>query len=77
MTTGRPLVHLCTGHPCRSQMAEGFAHHLVGDRWEVASAGIKPSVVNPLAVAVMAEVKDGISRHASKRTIRRCSGAWP
>ena len=62
-----PLVYfLCTGNSCRSQMAEGFARHLAGDRWEVASAGIEPSVVNPLAVAVMAEVGIDISRQVSK-----------
>ena len=63
----KPLVYfLCTGNSCRSQMAEGFARHLAGDRWEVASAGIEPSVVNPLAVAVMAEAGIDISRHVSK-----------
>ena len=62
-----PLVYfLCTGNSCRSQMAEGFARHLAGDRWKVASAGIEPSVVNPLAVAVMAEVGIDISRQVSK-----------
>ncbi len=63
----KPLVYfLCTGNSCRSQMAEGFARQLAGDRWEVASAGIEPSVVHPRAIAVMAEVGIDISRHASK-----------
>lgn len=63
----KPLVYfLCTGNSCRSQMAEGFARQLAGDRWEVASAGIEPSVVHPRAIAVMAEVGIDISRHTSK-----------
>lgn len=63
----KPLVYfLCTGNSCRSQMAEGFARQLAGDRWEVASAGIEPSTVHPRAIAVMAEVGIDISRHVSK-----------
>ncbi len=67
MLMPKPLVYfLCTGNSCRSQMAEGFARHLAGDRWEVASAGIEPSGVNPLAIAVMAEAGIDISRQVSK-----------
>jgi arsenate reductase len=63
----KPLVYfLCTGNSCRSQMAEGFARQLLGDRWEVASAGLAPRPVDPRAVAVMAEVGVDISRQASK-----------
>jgi arsenate reductase len=63
----KPLIYfLCTHNSCRSQMAEGFARHLAGDRWEVASAGTEPSVVHPLAVAVMEEAGVDISRQVSK-----------
>jgi arsenate reductase len=52
----RVLV-LCTGNACRSQMAEGWINHLLGDAWEVRSAGTAPaSRVHPLAVRAMAEV---------------------
>ena len=65
MAKKRVLI-LCTGNSCRSQMAEGFLRHLGGDRFEVFSAGIKPTEVNPLAIKVMAEVGIDISSHRSK-----------
>ena len=65
MAKKRVLI-LCTGNSCRSQMAEGFLRHLGGDRFEVFSAGIKPTEVNPLAIKVMAEVSIDISSHRSK-----------
>lgn len=65
MAKKRVLV-LCTGNSCRSQMAEGFLRHFGDDRFEVFSAGIKPTQVNPLAIKVMAEVKIDISSHRSK-----------
>jgi arsenate reductase len=47
-------------------MAEGFLRHQASDRFEVASAGINPTVVNPLAIAVMREVGIDISGQQSK-----------
>lgn len=60
------VLFLCTGNSCRSQMAEGFLRHMAGDTFEVFSAGVKPTQVNPLAVKVMAEVGIDISKHRSK-----------
>jgi protein-tyrosine-phosphatase len=60
------VLFLCSGNSARSQMAEGFLRHLGGDRFEVTSAGINPSQVNPLAIAVMREVGIDISSHHSK-----------
>lgn len=34
---------LCTGNSCRSQMAEGWARHLLGDQIEPYSACVKPA----------------------------------
>ncbi|QGP93304.1 Arsenate reductase [Neomoorella glycerini] len=59
------ILFLCTGNSCRSQMAEGFARALGGDKVEVYSAGIEPAGLNPRAVAVMAEAGIDISRQAS------------
>jgi len=60
------ILVLCTGNSCRSQMAEGYLRHLAGDRFEVASAGLEPSVVNPNAIHVMQEDGVDISSHSSK-----------
>jgi arsenate reductase len=47
-------------------MAEGLCRALLGDRFEVASAGIERHGLNPDAVAVMAEIGIDISHHRSK-----------
>ncbi|MDD5691981.1 MAG: arsenate reductase ArsC [Candidatus Omnitrophica bacterium] len=60
------VLFLCTGNSCRSQMAEGFLRHMAGDKFEVFSAGVKPTQVNPLAIKVMAETGVDISKHRSK-----------
>ena len=60
------VLFLCTGNSCRSQMAEGWARHLKGDRINAYSAGIETHGLNPHAVAVMAEAGVDISGHRSK-----------
>jgi len=60
------ILFLCTGNSCRSQMAEGWARHLKGDRIEPYSAGIETHGLNPNAVRVMAEAGVDISHHRSK-----------
>jgi hypothetical protein len=61
------VIILCTGNSCRSQMAEAFWRKYAGDRWEVVSAGTKPSgKVSPLAVQAMAEKGIDISQQQSK-----------
>lgn len=47
-------------------MAEGFLRHMAGNRFEVFSAGVKPTQVNPLAIKVMAETGIDISKHRAK-----------
>jgi arsenate reductase len=66
MAQKKRVLFLCTGNSCRSQMAEGFLRHMAGDRFEVYSAGVKPTQVNPLAIKVMLEVGVDISKHRSK-----------
>lgn len=63
------VLFLCTGNSCRSQMAEGFLRHMASDKFEVFSAGVKPTQVNPLAIKVMAEVGIDISKHRSKSAV--------
>ena len=66
--TRRRVLILCTGNSCRSQMAEGWVNHLLGDRWEAHSAGTRPAdAVHPLAVRAMAEVGVDISAARPKR----------
>ena len=60
------IYFLCTGNSCRSQMAEGWARHLGGERIEVQSAGVEAHGLNPRAVQVMREVGVDISHHRSK-----------
>jgi len=67
--TGQPklrVLFLCTGNSCRSQMAEGWARALKGDRLEAFSAGIETHGLNPRAIQVMAEAGVDISGHKSK-----------
>jgi arsenate reductase len=66
MPDKKRVLILCTGNSARSQMAEGLLRHDAGDRFEVFSAGTKPSRVRPEAVAVMRELGIDISDHRSK-----------
>lgn len=59
------ILFLCTGNSCRSQMAEGWARALGGDRFAVQSAGIEAHGKNPRAIAVMAEAGLDISGQES------------
>jgi arsenate reductase len=67
------VLFLCAGNSARSQMAEGLLRHLAGDRLNVYSAGTKPSIVNPLAIATMKETGIDISDHYSKH-VNECFG---
>lgn len=60
------ILILCTGNSCRSQMAEGVLRYYGHDRFEVFSAGIAPSLVNPVAIEVMKEIGIDISGQRSK-----------
>jgi arsenate reductase (thioredoxin) len=59
------VLVLCTGNSARSQMAEGWFHHLA-PTLEVESAGFKPKGVNPLALEAMYEVGVDINAQTSK-----------
>ena len=65
MSTKR-ILYLCTGNSCRSQMAEGWTRHLKSGVLEPASAGIEPSIVDPRAIQVMAEVGVDLTGQSSK-----------
>lgn len=59
------IYFLCTGNSCRSQMAEGWAKHYLGEDWKVYSAGIEAHGLNPNAVKAMNEVGIDISDQTS------------
>ena len=64
MTHG--VLFLCVANSARSQMAEGIARALAGDRLLIQSAGSAPSRVNPLAVQALAEIGIDASAQHSK-----------
>jgi thioredoxin type arsenate reductase len=66
MTKPKRVLILCTGNSARSQMAEGLWRHEAGDKFEVFSAGTKPTSVRPEAIAVMKEIGIDITGHRSK-----------
>jgi arsenate reductase len=66
MPDKKRVLILCTGNSARSQMAEGLLRHDAGDRFEVSSAGTKPSQVRAEAIAAMGELGIDISGQRSK-----------
>lgn len=60
------IIFICTHNSARSQMAEGYLRARHGDLFEVHSAGTEVREVNPIAVAIMAEMGIDISGHRSK-----------
>lgn len=65
-SAGNGLLFLCVANSARSQMAEGLARSMFGDRLSVQSAGSEPSRVNPYAIEVMRELGIDITTHRSK-----------
>jgi arsenate reductase len=67
MTGQKPKVlFFSTGNATRSLIAEGFLRNLTGDRFDVASAAVDPSALNPLAGEVMREAGIDISGQKPK-----------
>jgi arsenate reductase len=67
MTDRKPsILFLCVANSARSQMAEGLARQMFGDRATVQSAGSAPSRVSPYAIEVMHELGSDLASHTSK-----------
>lgn len=49
------VLFICVHNSARSQMAEAYLRQMSGEGVTVDSAGLDPTVINPLVVAVMAE----------------------
>ena len=60
------VIFVCKRNSCRSQIAEGFARRLGAGSFEVVSAGLESSTVNPTAIEVMREAGIDISDQTSK-----------
>lgn len=66
-TTVKRVLFVCVENANRSQMAEAFARMLGGAAVEAYSAGSRPSgVINPKAIAAMAELGYDLRTHASR-----------
>jgi protein-tyrosine-phosphatase len=71
------VLFVCVENSCRSQMAEAFAHMHGASAIEAHSAGSRPSgVVNPKAVATMAERDYDLGAHGSKSLDQIPSGDY-
>jgi arsenate reductase len=65
--TPRKLLFVCIENSNRSQMAEAFARIHGGAGVESYSSGSRPSgIVNPKAIAAMAEIGYDLGKHGSK-----------
>lgn len=62
----KSILFLCVANSARSQMAEGIARTMFGERVIVQSAGSEPSSVNPYAIEVMRELGVDLTTHSSK-----------
>ena len=60
------VLILCTGNSCRSQMAEGILRRYGAGKFEVFSAGTRPSNINVTVIKVMQEIGVDISKQRSK-----------
>jgi arsenate reductase len=62
----KKVLFLCFHNSARSQIAEGLLRAMYGDRYEVYSAGVEASKVDPRSVKVMSEIGIDISGQRSK-----------
>ena len=62
----RSMLFACTRNAVRSPMAEALARRWLGSRTVIDSAGVKPGLLNPFAVAVMDEIDLDIRNHRAQ-----------
>jgi len=60
------VLFICIHNSARSQIAEAFLKQIAPDRFEVASSGLEPGKLNPLAVKAMREAGIDISRNTTQ-----------
>ncbi len=57
------ILFACTRNAVRSPMAEAIARHVLGKGIYLASVGVRPSELDPFAIAVMDEIGVDIAGH--------------
>jgi arsenate reductase len=62
----KKVLFLCFHNSARSQMAEGLLRAMYGDRYEVQSAGVQATSIDPRAIKIMSEIGIDISGQRSK-----------
>jgi arsenate reductase len=62
----KKILFVCYHNSARSQMAEGLMKSIYGDSYEVYSAGVEATAVDPRAIQVMKEIDIDISGQRSK-----------
>ncbi|NOZ85772.1 MAG: arsenate reductase ArsC [Deltaproteobacteria bacterium] len=60
------FLFMCVANSARSQMAEGIGRSLAPEDTRIWSAGSRPALVRPEAIAVLEEIGIDISSHRSK-----------
>lgn len=60
------VLFICVHNAARSQMAQAYLQHYGEDEFNVQSAGLKPTSINPLAIQVMQEDGIDISNNATQ-----------
>lgn len=60
------VLFICNQNSGRSQMAEALLRMLYGDRYEVFSAGVVPSLVNPYTIKSLEQLGVDMSAHYAK-----------
>lgn len=66
MVKKKKVLILCTGNSARSQMAEGLLKHITQNKYDIYSAGTKPTSVRSEAISVLREIGIDISANRSK-----------
>ena len=65
--TAPGVLFVCVANSARSQIAEGLARRRFGDRLRIASAGSRPTEVDPRAIATMNTVGVDLTTYRAKR----------
>lgn len=61
------VLFICVHNSARSQMAEAYLRRFCGEAATVVSAGLDPTTINPLVVAVMAEDGFDLSGNTTRK----------